>query len=540
MRTVRIFTPLRRRASEPPHIVMSSQVSVSIGSALFVSALAIGLGGCSVIFSPELPESTDDQDAGGRTCTTSADCATEGETFVCGASNTCVNVLNATCTSIAGQPSLQNPDTIVFGSLLPTEGDNAIIGVPIQNAQDLAVTEVNASGGTTRGDIAVVNCDSGGDTDQSLDVIDHLVNTVGVPAILGPAFSGVVSGTWRTTTGAGVMTISPSATSADITGLLDDDLVWRTAASDAFQSGAIADLVRCRRTAEPSITKIVGLGKNDTYGRGLLNSIRDALGPELGQDNFADTFYDNPAEVALPDYEGAITAVLSSVSPDSDPANPEAIPDIAIILGTTEVAEVLQRFEARVRTIDLTGTSTVRYIMADGGRLDAVRDLIVADPTLEGRIEGTEPDHENGATFETFRGRYGAAFDGDEPGIFAQNSYDSVYLLALAVSALDSTTSITGSAIATAMDRLVSSGLPATPGDYSSSRNTLSLGGEINYEGASGPLDFDDNGEAGTDVVRWRYVPRQGSYEAIQEGSYPIDEMGTGTWSMVPGTTTCN
>ncbi len=65
----------------------------------------------------------------------------------------------------------------------------------------------------------------------------HLVDDVQVPAILGPAFSGVAINTAKQITiPSKVLLVSASATSPLITDLDDDGLVWRTCPSDALQS----------------------------------------------------------------------------------------------------------------------------------------------------------------------------------------------------------------------------------------------------------------------------------------------------------------
>ena len=516
---------------------MKSKVIASLRSSVFLLVASVGWSGCSLIFQPELSE--DVQMAG--TCGTSADCASSGATFVCSPMGQCVNALTANCTTIAGAESLQEPGTVVFGSILPTEGDNAGIGRAIELAQNMAVSEINSSGGLPGPrDVAIVNCDSSGITAQGVSVADHLINNVGVPAILGPAFSGIYIEVTKDTVPADVLTISPSATSALITTLNDDGLAWRTAASDQFQGGAIAEMVRCR-----GFSTVAVLAKNDAYGRGLRDRVVEELASELNANSFAAATFDDPGENPAEDFQDEITSVLTTIGGGT----PSVAPDVAIILGTTEVATIVELFETR--TLALTGTTAVRYILADGGKLDAVRDLIRADANevppgdLQMRIEGTEPNHQNGSAYASFEGRYivdAQNPDGARPGIFAANSYDSVYLLALAVSSLPTDTAITGPIIRDRMGRLVSGAEVVTPGpsNFQDAAMRLSNGNNVNYNGASGPLDFDlTTGEAGTNVARWQYeaFPSADGFRATNIGAFDVN---AGTWSGVPGTSTCN
>jgi hypothetical protein len=87
-------------------------------------------------------------------------------------------------------------------------------------------------------------------------VARHLVNDLGVQAIIGVAYSGItISFATAVTVPAGVLAISPAATSVLITSLDDKGLVWRTSPSDRFQGRAAALLVSCpalRETRIPS------------------------------------------------------------------------------------------------------------------------------------------------------------------------------------------------------------------------------------------------------------------------------------------------
>ncbi len=497
---------------------MQSKLFIALSSSVGSYSAALLLSGCSLIFSPELDN---DAELGGA-CTTSADCSDDGATFVC-QSGTCINALNANCASVTG--NVQAPGTIVLGSILPTIGSAASIGIPLEQAQDLAVQEINNSGGLVGNRrLAIVKCDSSGSREQGLAVATHLSTVVGVPAILGPAFSSIfIDVTTQVTAPAGVLTISPSATSQTISSLEDDGLAWRTAASDEFQGGAIADLVQLR-----GFTRVIALGKNDAYGNGLLNRVSAELGDQL-QDGFAPRAFPDPGVTPDPDYASVVTAALDQV-PD---------PEVAIVLGTTEVADVVGLLETTLANSSTTGFATIRYILADGGKVDEIGDLIEADiasgsGTLIDRIEGTEPNHQNDPFFSAFGLRFQTAF-GEGPGIFAANAYDAVYVLAYAASAIGAADPVTGDALATGMARLVTGReITAGPNEIGEARTQLSSGASINYTGASGPLDFNlDTGEAGTNVTRWVYETRPNdSVRSVSQGDYTIDSMGDGTWSI--------
>lgn len=474
-------------------------------------AAAMSLAGCSLALNPELPSSQ------GDACTRNTDCSALSATAVCGAAGRCVEALTANCSNFTGP--LGQDNVVILGSINPTVGDFSTIGLPIEQAEELAVVELNDSGGLPGGRrLVLLKCDSGGSREQGLAVADHLVGTVGVPVILGPAFSSIfIDVTTLTSAPAGVMTISASATSPTISGIDDDGLGWRTAASDTFQGGAIADLIRLR-----GFTKVLALGKDDAYGRGLLNRVSEELIGELGEDNFFSLTFPDPGTTPNADLAGAVASALAAI-PDAE---------VAVLLGTTEVASVLSLFET---ALSETSTSvSMHYIMADGGKAEQTENLVKADETLIPRIEGTEADHKNGQLYTAFSLRFQQRFS-QPAGIYTANAYDAVYMVAYAMSTLAQDQPISGRQVAQAMSKLVPPGqeISAGPSSINAARNTLASGGTIDYDGASGPLDFDlAAGEAGANVARWVVEKRaNGDIRFINVGRYVIDSSGSGEWT---------
>ncbi len=490
------------------------------------TALILGLtAGCSLVVSPELPAITADAggtdaggtdaggtDAGTSNCTKHSDCQPQGASMICGPGGTCVDAFNANCGSAAGP--LGNDDSIMVGSIMPTVGQFTSIGVPIEQAHELAILEINNAGGLPGGRrLVLVKCDSSGSSEQGQLAAAHLINTVGVPVIFGPAFSSIfIDVTTQVSARAGVMTISPSATSPTISGLDDDNLGWRTAASDVAQADAIADLVEAR-----GFTKVIALGKDDAYGLGLLDGVNAKLSSVLQPDDYKTYTFADPGGDNPPDLAGLVSNALAAI-PD---------PDAVVLLGTTEIAEIARLFE-----ISLSNTSsvvTVRYIMADGGKADETIALTMADEGLIPRIEGTESNHKNGTLYNAFALRFQQRF-GAPPGIYAANAYDAVYLVAYAMATVPEPQLLTGAGISEGMSRLVgnesamSIDIAAGPPDYNRARNHLvaNPANIIEFNGASGPLDFDSNGEAPANVARWAVEKREsnGEFRFINAGDY--------------------
>jgi len=482
------------------------------------------LSACSLIINPDITTGggTDAgaTDGSAVACAVHSDCDILGSTQICGPDSVCVEALGPHCPRFVGP--LGEDNTVIVGTIMPTVGDFTSIGRPIEQAEELAITEINDSGGLPGGRrLVLLECDSSGSREQGLEVADHLIDTVGVPVIFGPAFSSIfIDVTTQRSAPAGVMTISPSATSPTISGLDDNGLGWRTAASDTFQGTAIADLIRLR-----GFTKVIALGKDDAYGLGLLNKVGEELVTELGEDNYFSLSFPDPGTTPNPDYASAVVNSLTAL-PDAD---------VTVLLGTTEVAEVLDLFE--IALTENATVSSMRYIMADGGKASQTLDLAELDETLIPRIEGTESDHNNGQLYTAFSLRFQQRF-GVPPGIYNANAYDAVYLVAYAMSTLPEAQAATGASVAAAMARLADTSaevVEAGPSHINEARNALASGGNINYEGASGPLDFDlMTGEAGANVARWVVEKRaNGMFRFINSGAYTITG-NSGSWDITP------
>ena len=104
---------------------------------------------------------------------------------------------------------------------------------PIYAGAKLAVDQINAQGGS----IELLKGDSTcADATAASNVADRMVNSEKVIGIVGPMCSGAtIAAANNAAIPGGVPLISPSATSPALTDLNDNDLVYRTAPSDAYQ-----------------------------------------------------------------------------------------------------------------------------------------------------------------------------------------------------------------------------------------------------------------------------------------------------------------
>lgn len=157
-------------------------------------------------------------------------------------------------------------------------------GPPQRNAIELAVREINESGGippvdTTCGrarPLAAIVCDDGGwrTEDITLKVGHHLVDDLGITAIVGANWSGTtIALTKNVTAPKQALVIAPGATAIDITNLPEANtadgkrILWRTAPSDILQSAALLQVLA--QVTGSTGTRLAVVNIDNAYGVGL-------------------------------------------------------------------------------------------------------------------------------------------------------------------------------------------------------------------------------------------------------------------------------
>jgi len=155
---------------------------------------------------------------------------------------------------------------IKVGSIGGVTGPIAELVGPIIAARNLAARQVNEQGGLFNGDhLTLVLADSQCDPKAGVDAGGKMVNIEQVVAIVGASCSGATNGMAQSVTiPAGVVAISDSATAPSLTDLKDNDLVFRVAASDAYQGRAMAQLA-----IKNGYKKLALTYANDDYNAGI-------------------------------------------------------------------------------------------------------------------------------------------------------------------------------------------------------------------------------------------------------------------------------
>ena len=441
-------------------------------SILFSAVLAL-LAGCSFTTA-----------AGREECQVSADCSSDQ---VC-TQGFCLPQ-PAGCDRFRGS---EESSAIPLGALIPLSTGAGTIDESDQqalNAVELALDEANQRDVKGR-KLALYICDTAGDLERTRKQAAWLVKDKQVAGVVTAGSSQTLEAA-KETLPKGVLTISYSATSPELTSLQDTNggavgLVWRTSPSDAIQGRVIANLL-LNDARFSGITKVGILYVNDPYGQGLFNVISEQLS---GKRTTSSRFYER---------RGDVSAAVSQLNATD--------PDITVLVG----------FEDDARRIIQQAATESNLSRASGHRwffTDSVKDVtVLQDTTVRGQVDGsygTAPAQGAGQAYNAFSSRFLTKYNKDPSDYsFISHAYDAMYLMVLGAAYSQGTTNaVTGAKMAEGLTK-VSTGSSSASTQLTSSNFTFLLGEmaagrTLNLEGASGRLDFDDKGEASSPIELWR------------------------------------
>ncbi len=370
-------------------------------------------------------------------------------------------------------------EPVKIGSLMEFTGELSEFGTLMDQGVMLAATQVNEAGGVLGGrQIEVVSEDAGTTDVTAVDAARKLADVDSVSAIVGPLRSSHTQAVARAVTIDGeVPLMSPSATSPTITVLDDNNFVFRTAPSDAFQGVVLANLAYGLGYRSAGALYI-----NDAYGQGLADQFEASFTALGGQVVIV------PHEPEQPSYASELAQATANN------------PDVLVAISFPVSAGVYIR-----EAIESGAADT--FLFVDGSKSNDLINAVGAEH-LEG-MYGTAPEALENADRAQFDGDYMAAYNNDLSLPFIRESYDAAVIFALAAEAADSSDPV---AIRDAI-RSVSAppGEEVGPGVEGIKRalELLRNGQEINYQGASGPVDVDENGDVTGAMGIWKIVNGQ-------------------------------
>ena len=361
-----------------------------------------------------------------------------------------------------------------IGLLLDLSSGSAEVYRDRQRAFELAIEHVNEGGGVFGLPVAVAVADATADPEKAVAAARRLVEVEGVHAIVGPnASASALPVAERVIGPAAIPTVSFSATSPALTSAGDNDFFFRTALSDVSQGPVLAGLTR-----ERGFDNVGLLHVDDPWGRGLAGAFEAA--------------WDGPVK-AVP-VDRTETDFLPALR-ESASGGAQAL--VVIAFETAALAMVREAIDNGLYD---------SFVFGDGAkRPGLVRSLGGARlGNMYGTGPASAPENAASAAWEAaWIAEYGAL-----PVLaYVKEAYDATVALALAAQAAGR---LHGAAV---RDRLRAVGsspgtlVTAGPSGVADALRILADGGEIDYEGASGSMDWDGNGDLRRGHIGiWRFT----------------------------------
>jgi ABC-type branched-subunit amino acid transport system substrate-binding protein len=403
------------------------------------------------------------------------------------------------------------PLSVPIGQIVPFTGSAAEYGIFYRDAAQLAANQINEAAKEVFGGpiiSRVIAEDSNTLPTPAIAAARKLVEADGVPAIIAAWSSGVtVAIATSVTIPSGVLQVGNGTTSPLVSVLpedADEDLLFRTSPSDALQGVVAAQLAAGELIDTYKFKKVSTIYINNPYGQGLSNAFAAAF-KARGGEVLAEIAH--PEEVQ-PTYRSQLQAAL------------QGEPDL-LLLPTYPAHTAAIVKESR----DIFGFTSWQF--TDANRSSEVLDA-VGGADLAGKL-GTVPSADpESATYKAFAEAYKAAFGHDTIPPFTETTYDAAMVigLALAKAVADGATDaseISGRVLADNLRPIANPpGTEVTAGDQASITAALKLlkdGQDIDYVGAGGTVDFDDNGDVKTPIANWKFTETGTETERIVPAS---------------------
>lgn len=368
--------------------------------------------------------------------------------------------------------------TLKITSILPLTGALAFLYPPMEAGASLAIDDINAAGGVLGNKVTIDWKDSGDGTNLAVSTQSATAAIAsGTDAVLGAAASGVTKNIINAITGAKIVEISPSNTSPSLTTWADGGYYFRTAPSDNLQGRIAASQI-----LQDGAQNVAILYANNSYGTGLESVAKSTLtkaGATVKEFSFAEgetNFGSTAADIVAGNY------------------------DAVLIVSYDETKKALPALKA-------AGYPGGNVYLVDGNTIDYSKESFAS--YLAG-AQGTIPGADAPAAFKArLKAKYAKLHPGKELKDFtyAAESYDAVNLLALAAQASGKAT---GPGIKSQITNISLSGKgKVNVTSFAAGLKALKAGKKINYDGFSGPVEFDENGDpTGAFIGIYRYTTK--------------------------------
>lgn len=389
-----------------------------------------------------------------------------------------------TTESSAAPSAAGGADGLKLGALLPATGDLSSIGQNMPVAAKLAVDTINACGGVNGKPVTLVVEDDQTDPTAGASAMTKLAEADKVAGVIGSFASSVSSAAIPIAVKNKVMLVSPGSTSPVFTDQAkkgEFQGYWaRTAPPDTYQAAALAALAEKKGLKNISTVVI-----NNDYGVGFekvfVESVAKGGGKILNKDK--PVRYDPKA------------ATLDTEAGQAFAGKPNAV--AAVLYADTGSVLLQAAYKQGL-------TKGVIVLLTDGVYSEDFVKKVGKDAAGKSIIAGalgTVPGA-NGKSLEAFTKTWKEK-TGKDVTAFVPHTYDAAVLMMLAAEAAKANT---GEGIQSKI-REVAAGTGQEVTDPCEALALVKAGKTVNYQGASGNVDIDANGDVVGSYDVWTVKP---------------------------------
>jgi branched-chain amino acid transport system substrate-binding protein len=374
----------------------------------------------------------------------------------------------------ASVPASAADSQLKIGAIVPLTGSLSFLVPPEIAGLHLAVDEINAAGGVLGKKVTLDILDEADGDSPAVSqaaATKHIANKVDL--IIGAASSSRTKLIIDKITKAKVVQISGSNTSPSLTDWKDGGFYFRTAPSDLLQGRVLANQI-----LQDGASSVAILLQDTAYGVGLNAQLKAVL--EKGKATVT--------SISFPENETSVSSYVDKALAGK--------PDAVVLVTYDESKKLLPALQAK-------GFSGGNVYLVDGNAVDYSKEAYAS------YLNGAKASIPGKALDDAFKAKLAASYKKYEKKTltdftYGESIYDAVTIGALAaVAAKDAS----GVGIKSQLTEISKAGPgKVTVTNFADGVKALKAGKKINYDGKTGAIEFDKNGDpTGAYIGIYRY-----------------------------------
>lgn len=370
-------------------------------------------------------------------------------------------------------------------------------GVSSVRSMRMAVEEINAAGGIN-GKRLDMQVEYGSAKDPLImDSTIYRLIAAGATCIISGSGSGNTLRAAQIAVSKGVMLMTAASSSPRIGDIVDNNLVWRTIPSDIFQAHVAADILQKKKYKTVGIIAI-----NNVYGLALSASFAKSF-QKIGGKIVASITYPDIVSYDTFNFKAKLDSLYEQ--------KPSAI---YLVSYNDDGAKIMNDSK------EYLSANYKPFIFGCDGNYNNDFLLSADLPMIEG-MEGLSYVHPmNYANYDIFFTKFkefsqrsaeisdlansslANLLDVEATNSYAATSYDAIYTFALAALKASSSKPSEIAKQMPSISHATKGSVTVNVGEFAKAKEALKQGKTINYDGASGPMEFDAKG----DVTHGNYI----------------------------------